>query len=335
MTCKSRDPRFIAKMVTVMVALIVTAMSAAPGRARAQAEDQATARALFAEGRRLMKAGKYADACPKLEAAQKLYSSAGILLNLGDCYEKVGKTASAWTRFGEAVSVASRTNRTEDADEAHRRQEALEPALVRLVILVPVPVAGLVVTRDGITLDEATWGVTLPVDPGEHAIRAEASGYEPWSAPVTLSRRGETVTVKVPKLNALAAPALVEKPPLERITEPKETAHPSTGGGHGLAWTLLIGGAVVGAGGGALMLVESQRAQTAINAKNQPAYDATVTPWFAGLAGAIVGGLAAAGGVVLFAVGSRSSSSDSEPSGATASAWVSPGPGGIQISGFW
>ena len=325
-----------------MVAVVVTAMTAAPGRARAQAEDQATARALFAEGRRLMKAGKYTDACPKLEAAQKLYSSAGILLNLGDCYEKIGKTASAWTRFGEAVSVASRSNRPEDADEAHRRQEALEPALARLVIRVPAPVAGLVVTRDGITLDEATWGVTLPVDPGEHAIRAEASGHEPWSASVTLSKRGETVTVKVPTLNAVAAQALapaaqapIEKPPLERITEPKETAHPSTGGGHGLAWTLLIGGAIVGAGSGALMLVESQRAQTARNAKNQPAYDATVAPWFAGLAGAIVGGLAAAGGVVLFAVGSRSSSNDGEPSGATASAWVTPGPGGIQISGFW
>ena len=69
------------------------AVSAHAPVARAQAEDQAAARALFDEGRALMKAGQYADACPKLEAARRLFTSAGILLNLADCHEKIGRTA--------------------------------------------------------------------------------------------------------------------------------------------------------------------------------------------------------------------------------------------------
>ncbi len=213
MKCRVRHPRTAFLLV---VAATLTS-SAIPSRALAQAEDQAGARALFTEGKRLMKAGKYAEACPKLEAAQKLYSSAGILLNLADCYEKIGRTASAWTRFGEAVSVANRSNRPEDADEARRRQEALEPALVRLVVRVTSPVPGLVVTRDGVTLDEAIWGATLPVDPGDHLVRAEAPGYEPWSTSVSVTRRGDTVTVKVPKLSAAAT---VERTSPERIAEP-------------------------------------------------------------------------------------------------------------------
>ena len=316
-----------------MVLAAALASSAIPSSALAQAEDQAGARALFTDGKRLMKAGKYAEACPKLEAAQKLYSSAGILLNLADCYEKIGRTASAWTRFGEAVSVANRSNRPEDADEARRRQEAVEPALVRLVVRVTAPVPGLVVTRDGVTLDEAIWGATLPVDPGEHLVRAEAPGYEPWSTSVSVTRRGDTVTVKVPKLSAAAS---VERASPERIPEPlpkpPAARANSGGGGRGLALGLLIGGAVVGAGGGALMVFESQAANTARSQMNQPAFDATRAPWTLGLVGAIAGGVAGVVGVVLLAV--SPGSSDSASGDATA-AWIAPGPGGIQIAGTW
>jgi hypothetical protein len=303
-------------------------IAAAIPPAHAQSEDQATARALFAEGRRMMKAGKYAEACPKLEAAQKVYPSAGILLNLGDCYEKIGKTASAWNEFGEAAALAARSNRADDADEARRRQEALEPALVRLVIRVPSPVSGLVVTRDGIKLADAAWGSTLPVDPGEHTVHAEANGFEPWSTSVTISRRGDSATVSVPKLKA--APIADRPSGPERIPESRPAAARS-GRGHGLAWALLISGAAVGAGGGALMFVESQRAHDASANGDIAGYDATRTPWTIGLVGAIIGGLTAVGGLVLFAVGPGGT----ESAVTSASAWVAPGSGGVRVSGSW
>ncbi len=306
-----------------MIAVAALTSSAIPSRALAQAEDQAGARTLFTEGKRLMKAGKHAEACPKLEAALKLYSSAGILLNLGDCYEKIGRTASAWAKFGEASAVAARSNRQDDADEARRRQDALEPALVRLVVRVPEPVPGLVVTRDGATLDQATWGSTLPVDPGDHLVRAEAPGYEPWSTSASITKRGETLTVKVPKLSAAAA---VERAPPERILDtPKNPPAPSSGG-HGLAWGLVIGGGVVGVAGGALMGYESVQSH---NAKTNEDYDKTRRPWTIGLIGTIAGGVAGAVGIVLFAVGSGKSDSSS----ADTTAWIAPGPGGVQVGG--
>ena len=39
----------------------------------------------------------------------RLDPGAGTLLNLGDCYEKSGRTASGWAAFREAVAVAHRT----------------------------------------------------------------------------------------------------------------------------------------------------------------------------------------------------------------------------------
>ena len=104
-------PEHHAGFRAILVAASLAVVTLAPRMLRAQAEDQAAARALFNEGRELLTAGRYAEACPKFEAARKLYASAGILLNLGDCYERLGRTASAWTEFGEAVSLARRTAR--------------------------------------------------------------------------------------------------------------------------------------------------------------------------------------------------------------------------------
>ena len=149
-TCDQRRSRSSRAPVVALMILLASLTSAAV--ARAQAEDQAAARVMFEQGRELMKAGQYAAACPKLEAARKLYTSAGILLNLADCHEKTGKTASAWAEFGEAVTVATRTNRPDDADEARRRKAALETSLARIVIRVPRPAPGMVVKRDGAIL---------------------------------------------------------------------------------------------------------------------------------------------------------------------------------------
>ena len=62
--------------------------------------------ALFEEGRTLMKAGKYDEACPKFEQSVAMMRSVGALLNLADCYDKEGKTASAWAGFRAAASAA-------------------------------------------------------------------------------------------------------------------------------------------------------------------------------------------------------------------------------------
>ena len=325
-----------------VAAACAVAVLAAATCARAQSEDQAAARALFDEGRKLLKAGQASAACPKLEAAKQLYVSAGILLNLADCYEKVGRTASAWTEFGEAATVAKRTNRPEDVQEAKRRQSALEPRLARLTVRVPHAAPGLTVQRDDATLASAAWGAALPVDPGKHSVRAEAPGYEPWTATVTISQPGQAESVEVPELRPLVLPT-APPPPVadapEKVDRPVEVvakrdagaAPPPARSGRALPWGLVGGGAILAVGGGTLMLVESSRASNARTNHDPSAYDATRTPWTIGLVGAIAGVVGAAAGATLLAIAPR----DAQPSGVALSTWIDGRTGGLTLSGSW
>jgi hypothetical protein len=160
--------------------------------------DKTTAEALFSEGRKLMAAGRYAEACPKLEASLKLDTGVGTMLNLAECYEKNGQTASAWTEFREAASAARDAGSKDRTDLARARAAALEPKLARLTIAVP---KGQVVdvTRDGTPIESAAFGTPVPIDPGKHAISASAPGKKKWTTSVDVTG-GAQVSVDIPVL---------------------------------------------------------------------------------------------------------------------------------------
>src|SRR5579872_6900411 len=124
------------------VSLAGATLAASPA-ARAQApagmSDKVAAEALFEDGRRMVAAGNFADACPKFADSQRLDPSAGTLLNLASCYEKLGRTATAWATYREAASAANATGRTEYVQTAQRHAEALATNLARLTISVAAP----------------------------------------------------------------------------------------------------------------------------------------------------------------------------------------------------
>ena len=91
------------------------------------ASSQAAAQALFDEARSLMNAGKFAEACPKFAESERLDPGAGTLLNLANCYEKGGQTASAWVTFKDAAAAADVKHRTDWSQRARERATALEP----------------------------------------------------------------------------------------------------------------------------------------------------------------------------------------------------------------
>ena len=189
---------------------LFAALALAPGLAHAEAtRDPAQAEALFAEGRRLLAASKFAEACPKFAESQRLDPAIGTQLNLGDCYEKTGRTASAWSVFRDAAAEARRANDARRAPVASAREAALALRLTKLTILVPTAslTRGLEVKRDGVTLDRAAWSEATPMDPGWHAIEATAPGKRPWTLPVTIDAARATTEITVPPLEDLAAPA--------------------------------------------------------------------------------------------------------------------------------
>src|SRR5579862_7955537 len=110
------------------VALVLCAGAALSfaGDAAAQSKDEAAARVLFDEARQLRDGGKHALACPKLEEARRLFVSAGLLFNLADCYEKVGRTSEARATFDEAARVATESGRSDLASDAARRRDSIK-----------------------------------------------------------------------------------------------------------------------------------------------------------------------------------------------------------------
>src|SRR6185436_13105064 len=89
--------------------------------------DSAAARALFTEGRQLMSAEKYAEACPKLEESLRLDPGMGTRFNLAHCWEKIGRSASAWAMFLDVAAAARAAGQQQRDTAAKERAAALEP----------------------------------------------------------------------------------------------------------------------------------------------------------------------------------------------------------------
>ena len=239
------------------LACVVLAMSATTTSSFAQtAQDRAAARDLFNEARKLVKAGDYASACPKLEESQRLDPGVGTLFNLADCYEHTGKTASAWSMFADAAAASRASKEPEREKAARQRAQDIEPKLLRLSILIPpsVEVAGIEVRRDGTVLNKPMWGQAVPVDSGEHKIQVTAPGKKPWSVTITLSGEGKTETVTIPSLEtetlpppppvAPAAASSSAAPPVSTSPPPAVQTSPPAGNGSNQRMIGLVAGGV-------------------------------------------------------------------------------------------
>ena len=209
------------------------------GVARAQtagADHRAAAEALFSEGRALSAKGHYAEACPKFEASQQLDPGLGTKLNLAECYEKVGKTASAWTEYRDAIPLARASGSKVRLDLATSRAAALEPRLSTLTLRAPGAPAtpGLEIRRDGAPVLPAELDSAIPVDPGTYTLAATAPGKKPWSTTVHVGADAARVVMDVPTLDddpnakANASAATPGAPPPPKPDEPAAKGGQST-----------------------------------------------------------------------------------------------------------
>lgn len=148
-----------------------------------------------------MSAGRYAEACPKFEASERLDPGVGTLLNLAECYENVGKTASAWASFREAAASARAAGSTDREEVARSRAALLEPRLSKLKLSVAGSTEGLLVHRDGVLVDPAELGSALPIDPGRHEIKASAPGRRGWSKTVEVAANAAKTELEIPELS--------------------------------------------------------------------------------------------------------------------------------------
>jgi hypothetical protein len=209
--------------------LVALAMSLAASPA-ALADDGAAstrAQALFDEAIALMKAGKYAEACPRLEESDRLDPGMGTEYRLAECHESAGKIASAWTVFRAVADAATRAGQGDRAALSIRRAAALAPRLPTLLIDVPASalLPDLSLRIDGNPIARADWGRKIPVDPGLHLIAARAPRHVGWVRSITPVEASST-TVTVPLLGDGSAPPPPPPPPPPPRVEALPTATP-------------------------------------------------------------------------------------------------------------
>jgi hypothetical protein len=197
-----------------------------PTMARAQS-DAAIAEQLFRDGRALMDAGKTDEACDKFASSQRLSPAMGTQLNLAICREKQGKTATAWSLFADVEAAAQRQGDTARARIAHEHATQLGGQLKKVVIEVPSPPAGMVVSLDGTALPTGALGTEIPLDPGSHHLKVSAPGKKTWEqANLSLGPSATTIHVRV-ELEDEGATSPPPPPPPPK-TSPAPPTSPST-----------------------------------------------------------------------------------------------------------
>jgi serine/threonine-protein kinase len=187
----------------------VPGVAASPRLAAAQTkEDLARADALFNAGKALTDAGRFQDACAKFAESKRLAPGLGVTLYLADCYEHIGRTASAWTEFRSAEGQARERN-DKRADVARAHAQALEPKLCRIAISIAptVPLRGLQVLRDGSPVEQEELGLAVPVDPGDHAVVVTSPGHAPRTLSARVGPDTPSATVVIDALGESTAPA--------------------------------------------------------------------------------------------------------------------------------
>jgi hypothetical protein len=180
--------------------------------ARADTDEQ-RAVSLFEKGRKLARDGNCVDAIPPLLESVRYVEGVGPLLNLGTCYEALGKTASAHRWFARAEEVAS-TKKDPRRDEAAQRASALEKGLPMLTVHVaPAVRASAEVRVDGETWPRERWEVPIPIDPGTHDVelRTPPDRVETHPLHITQGQHLDVTLVPVPPASSLSPAAPAEK----------------------------------------------------------------------------------------------------------------------------
>lgn len=325
--------------------LIPAAIAIAPFAQAQNSTNEATASALFDEGRRLMEVGQFASACPKFADSAKLDPGVGTMLNLAICYEKIGKTASAWATYRNAAASARDKGQKEREKIARDGVERLAKGLFRVVISVASQfnVDAVTVNLDGAPLPKSLWGLPAPVDPGAHTLEAVAPHKARWSTSF------KALATTVP---ALVVPALVDELPTASTVAvrtsaaaptvtPSEVPPPS---GQRIAGLVVGGAGIVGVAVGSIFGLLAKSANDDSTAHCGTKYcDATGTDDRSSASSKatistvafVLGGVGLAGGAALWLTAPGTTKEHGAPVAMRLEPHMSASGGGVSLSGSW
>src|SRR5579883_2202081 len=199
-------------------------------RAQQPPRDPAAAESLFRSAREAVGRGDYATACPQFAESQRLDPAPGTLMNLADCEEHMGRTASAWQHFVQAKEQLKADD--DRVPFVQQRIAALEPRVPHVVVRLKAGTpAGAKVLRDKLVLGQAVLGTSLAIDPGAYTFTVLAPERVARKLEVTL-KEGETKELELEAGDPERAqwPTVVASP-VPQAPAPEAPPPPSDGSG--------------------------------------------------------------------------------------------------------
>lgn len=219
----------------------------------------------FEEGRTLVRSGRYAEALGKFDESYRIKATSGALLNMADCFEKLGRYASASTAFERAAVLATENNQVERAQEAVGRLAAVSSLVSRLTVKAP---SESMVTIDG---EAVTIGSAQPVDGGEHVVRVVMHCRGANEVRVNIGLRSDDHVVSVEPGPRSSEPECGRPPPTINVFSPPE--RPGSSWGSQKTVAVVLGGAslvALGAGIGFGLSAASKKDELATACRNYP-----------------------------------------------------------------
>ena len=172
--------------------LAVALLALGPGESEAQSpQDLLRAQKLYDEADKLEAGGDPAGALAKFDEAMSVVETAQLRLRAGRCQEKLGKLVEALTSYNRAVALSEEDAALNKVASQQARTAANKVPKLALQKPSDAP-ASLILKVDGKVVTESP----VQVNPGEHEVSAEASGFQPFQKRVA-AREGDTVTVAI------------------------------------------------------------------------------------------------------------------------------------------
>jgi hypothetical protein len=223
--------------------VLATAAAVIPARAGAEPpSNEKRADALFNTAMQLQSGKQYAEACELFAQSKQLAPGVGVSLHLADCYERMGKTATAWPEFDAAEKLARARGDDKRASVAHDRAQALVPKLERLTLATSLAVSheGWQVTLDGAPLAPDHWNAAMAIDPGDHTAIVKVPGQPERTFRTHLDGGTNAVTLQLddvaslsPASNRAAVPSVQPAPDVQAAGPVHSADAPARTGGDG------------------------------------------------------------------------------------------------------
>jgi hypothetical protein len=183
----------------------------------------AAAEALFRAGRVAALNDDPQTACSKFRESYRLDAALGTLLNIAFCEESLGELSNAWQHLQDVVHGLPAGDERVALAQQHLRE--LDVRLPRLVVsrAATAPTDTRVLLEE-VELGAASFDVELPLDPGEHTVRARANGRLERKYVLTI-KLGDRVKLEVEPGDA--APPTLAVTPVPATTNEAVTVAPA------------------------------------------------------------------------------------------------------------